>query len=395
MFRPLHAVLASMDRLTDRGESASIRTPPTRTVILAMVAATAVVVAVGLLTANPVFLLGLLVFLPAFAAALCTPRQTTLVSAWVSAVVLVPVVLQPGGALIDDAVLALLVVAFDAMAVYGSRVRITREEELVRLRSSAAAMQRQILQPLPVLTDDVLIDGVYEPVQQDELVGGDIYEVAATPWGTRVLIGDVQGKGLAAIGAAIAVVGAFREAAHREPTLTALVDTLEAAVVRHNDHSGQRGEPERFVSALVVGVDKGAEAQIVVCGHPPPYVLHDEAVTTVATQQEHVPLGLGALVDEPRTVSWFAFPAGSTLLLCTDGLTEARAPGGGFYPLGARLGGRTDITASRLTRSLVADMRDFTAGTQQDDVAVLAVRRSPHQLPELQSDGALPVDALR
>lgn len=395
MFRPLHAVRASMDRLTDRGESASIRTPPTRTVILAMVAATAVVVAVGLLTANPVFLLGLLVFLPAFAAALCNPRQTALVSAWVSAVVLVPVVLQPGGELIDDAVLALLVVAFDAMAVYGSRVRITREEELVRLRSSAAAMQRQILRPLPVLTDDVLVDGVYEPVQQDELVGGDIYEVAATPWGTRVLIGDVQGKGLAAIGAAMAVVGAFREAAHREATLTALVDALETAVVRHNDNSGQRGEPERFVSALVVGVDKGAEAQIVVCGHPPPYVLHDEAVTTVATQQEHVPLGLGALVDEPRMVSWFAFPAGSTLLLCTDGLTEARAPGGGFYPLEARLGGRTDITASRLTRSLVADMRDFTAGTQQDDVAVLAVRRSPHQPPELHSDGVLPVDALR
>jgi serine phosphatase RsbU (regulator of sigma subunit) len=256
-------------------------------------------------------------------------------------------------------------------------------------------MQRQILRPLPVLTDDVLVDGVYEPVQQDELVGGDIYEVAATPWGTRVLIGDVQGKGLAAIGAAIAVVGAFREAAHREATLTALVDALEAAVVRHNDYSGQRGEPERFVSALVVGVDKGAEAQIVVCGHPPPYVLHGEAVTTVATQQEHVPLGLESLVDEPRMVTWFAFPVGSTLLLCTDGLTEARAPGGGFYPLEARLGGRTDITASRLTRSLVADMRDFTAGTQQDDVAVLAVRRSPHQPPELHSDGVLPADALR
>jgi serine phosphatase RsbU (regulator of sigma subunit) len=126
---------------------------------------------------------------------------------------------------------------------------------------------------------------VYEPVQQDELVGGDIYEVAATSWGTRVLIGDVQGKGLAALGPAIAVVGAFREAAHREPTLTVLVDTLEAAVVRHNDFSGQRGEPERFVTALVVGVDKGAEAQIVVCGHTPPYVLHDEAVTTVGTQQ--------------------------------------------------------------------------------------------------------------
>ncbi|WP_329223617.1 hypothetical protein OG352_39525 [Streptomyces sp. NBC_01485] len=46
-----------------------------------------VVAGVGLLTGNPVFLLGLLVFLPAFAAALCTPRQTALVCLWVSAVV--------------------------------------------------------------------------------------------------------------------------------------------------------------------------------------------------------------------------------------------------------------------------------------------------------------------
>lgn len=51
----------------------------------------------------------------------------------------------------------------------------------MRLRSTAAAMQRQILRPLPLLTDDVLVDGVYEPVQQDKLVGGDIYDVAATP----------------------------------------------------------------------------------------------------------------------------------------------------------------------------------------------------------------------
>lgn len=381
MFRPLRAAMSSAQGPTDHDDTTATRTPATRDVVLATLATTAVVVVLGLLTGTAVLLLGLLVFLPAFAAALCSPRQTALVSAWVSLVVVAPVVFQPGERILNRVILAVFAVGFGALAVYGTRVRVTREDTLVRLRSTAAAMQRQILRPLPLLTGDVLVDGVYEPLQEDKLVGGDIYDVAATAWGTRVLIGDVQGKGLAAIGMAIDVVGAFREAAHREPTVTALVDALEAAVVRHNDYAGQRGEPERFVTALVLGVDAGTDTQVVGCGHIPPYLLHEGVVTVVGTEEEHVPLGLADLVDEPRTVAWFAFPAGATLLLCTDGLTEARSRDGAFYPLEARLGGRVDITAGRLIGSLVDDVRNFTAGVQQDDLAVLAVRRAPHQAP--------------
>lgn len=298
-----------------------------------------------------------------------------------TAFVIVPVFIRSEERFVDRVILALFAIGFGALAVYSSRIRLTREAALVRLRSTAAAMQRQILRPLPLLTDDVLVDGVYEPLQQDKLVGGDIYDVAATPWGTRVLIGDVQGKGLPAIGMAIDVVGAFREAAHREPTMTLLIDALEAAVVRHNDYAAQRGEPERFVTALVLGVDKSTETQVVTCGHIPPYLLHDGAVTAVAAGTEHVPLGLASLVDEPRTVEWFPFPTGATLLLCTDGLTEARSPEGAFYPLETRLTGRVDITAGQLIGSLVDDVSAFTAGSQQDDLAVLAVRRAPHRVP--------------
>ncbi|GJF21074.1 PP2C family serine/threonine-protein phosphatase [Streptomyces sp. HO565] len=379
MFRSLRAAPVPAGSRADRDDSTSIRTPPTRAVVAVTVAVTVVTVVLGAVTGTAVLLIGLLVFLPAFAAALCTPRQTALVSAWVCVVVIVPVALSTEQ-LADRVTLALFALGFGALAVYGSWLRVTREGALVRLRSTAAAMQRQILRPLPLLTDDVLVDGVYEPVQQDKLVGGDIYDVAATPWGTRVLIGDVQGKGLAAIGMAIDVVGAFREAAHREPTVTALVDSLEAAVVRHNGYAEQRGEPERFVTAVVLGVDAGSEAQLVTCGHIPPYLLHEGAVTAVGTGTEHAPLGLADLVDEPRTVSWFPFPTGATLLLCTDGLTEARSPAGTFYPLEAHLAGRVDITAGRLTYALVDDVHAFTEGAQQDDLAVLAMRRSPHRI---------------
>lgn len=229
---------------------------------------------------------------------------------------------------------------------------------MLRLRSTAAAMQRHILHPLPLLTDDVLVNGVYEPLQEERLVGGDIYDVVDSPFGTRVLIGDVQGKGLAAVGSAFAVIGAFREAAHREPTLTGLVDALDAAVVRHNSYALHTGDDERFVTALVVGVDAETEVQAVNCGHVLPHVLYEGTISTPELDPG-VPLGLAELAHEPTTVGWFEFPEGATLLLSTDGLTETRSADGTFYPVDERLTQYVGLSPTELPQALHDDARAF------------------------------------
>ncbi|MFF3941424.1 PP2C family protein-serine/threonine phosphatase [Streptomyces phaeofaciens] len=359
----------------------AIEPPSNAETVVGVLTVTVLVEVLGVLSGSEVWLLGLLVFLPGTASALCTVQQTKFVAAWTTLFVTVTVLVRAGdgnvGGWLDRALLVLLTLALGAASVYACHRRIAREHEMLRLRSTAAAMQRHILHPLPLLTDDVLVNGVYEPVQEDRLVGGDIYDVVASPWGTRVLIGDVQGKGLAAVGAAFAVIGAFREAAHREPTLTALVDALDSAVVRHNSYAEQTGDDERFVTALVVCVDAGAEAQLVNCGHVPPRLMYDGAVTTPALDSG-VPLGLAELAVEPTTVDWFAFPAGSTLVLTTDGLTETRADDGTFYPVDERLMKHLDLSPADLPRALHEDARAFAGdGRRHDDVAVLTVRRSP------------------
>ncbi|MFC4501149.1 MULTISPECIES: PP2C family protein-serine/threonine phosphatase [Streptomyces] len=357
----------------------AIEPPGNAELVTGVLSLTVVVEALGVLSGSEVWLLGLLVFLPGAASALCTERQTRFVAAWTTLVVTATAVFRnrDGGHWLDRLLLVLFTLALGLTSVYACRRRIGREHEMLRLRSTAAAMQRHILHPLPLVTDDVLVNGVYEPLHEDRLVGGDIYDVVASPFGTRVLIGDVQGKGLAAVGAAFAVIGAFREAAHREPTLTALVDTLDAAVVRHNTYAEQTGEDERFVTALIVCVDAGTEAQVVNCGHIPPRLLHDGAVTTPPLDSG-VPLGLADLAAEPTTVDWFAFPAGATLLLTTDGLTETRAADGTFYPLDERLMKHLDLTASELPETLHEDAGAFAGGNRRhDDIAVLTVRRSP------------------
>ncbi|MFF4780866.1 PP2C family protein-serine/threonine phosphatase [Streptomyces griseorubiginosus] len=356
----------------------AIEPPGDAEVVVGVVSVTVLVEALGVLSGSEVWLLGLLVFLPGAASALGTVRQTTFVAVWTTVVVTVTVLLRDreAGHWFDRLLLVLFTLGLAGISVYGCHRRIRREEAMLRLRSTAAAMQRHILHPLPLVTDDVLVNGVYEPLQEDRLVGGDIYDVVASPFGTRVLIGDVQGKGLTAVGAAFAVIGAFREAAHREPTLTALVDALDAAVVRHNSYATHTGDDERFVTALVLGVDAEMEVQAVNCGHVLPYVLYDGKVSALDLEAG-VPLGLAELAAEPTTVGWFDFPVGATLLLSTDGLTETRSADGTFYPVDEALTKYVDSSPTELPQALHEDARTFAGPSgQQDDVAVLTVRRS-------------------
>ncbi|MEU1274216.1 PP2C family protein-serine/threonine phosphatase [Streptomyces sp. NPDC005799] len=359
----------------------AIEPPGNADVVVGALTATLLVEILSALSGTEVWILALLVFLPSTASALCTVRQTGFVAAWTTVIVTITTVLRApaGGHWLDRTLLVLFTLALCVTSVYACHRRIRREAEMLRLRSTAAAMQRHILHPLPLLTEDVLVNGVYEPLQEDRLVGGDIYDVVDSPFGTRVLIGDVQGKGLAAVGAAFAVIGAFREAAHREPTLTALVDALDASVVRHNSYAAHTGDDERFVTALIIGVDVDTEVQAVNCGHVPPYVVHEGAVAQPPVETG-VPLGLAELADEPTTVSWFDFPAGATLLLSTDGLTETRAADGTFYPVEERLAKQLDLSPTALPQTLYEDARAFAGeGGQHDDIAVLTVRRSPRR----------------
>ncbi|MFE7278102.1 PP2C family protein-serine/threonine phosphatase [Streptomyces sp. NPDC057623] len=358
----------------------AIEPPPDQQLLLGVVAATTLVEVLAAVSGSEVWLLGLLVFLPGTASALCTVRQTAFVAVWTVCVVTATVVLRDSGSghWLDRLLLILLTLALGVVSVYACRRRITREHEMLRLRSTAAAMQRHILRPLPLVTDRALVNGLYEPLQEDRLVGGDIYDVVDSPWGTRVLIGDVQGKGLAAVGAAFAVIGAFREAAHREHTLTALVDALDDAVVRHNSYAEQAGDEERFVTALVLCVDAEQEVQMVNCGHVAPLLVHDGRATTLDLGTG-VPLGLADLADEPNTVSWFTFPFGATVLLTTDGLTETRANDGTFYPLEERVAENIGLSPTELPQALHNDARVFAGDSaRHDDIAVLTVRRSPH-----------------
>lgn len=347
-----------------------------RTLAFWLVALTLLVVVSDYLSDRGLGLVPLLVFLPAFVAGRGTVRQTAFAALWVVLVLVGLMVYDPFQTVSANLATIAFVMVLGGLSVAGTRQRVRRDEEIIRLRSAAAALQRQILRPLPLLTDQLTVAGAYEPVEEDSRVGGDIYEVLASPYGTRVCIADVQGKGLPAIGTAFAVLGAFREAADREPDLIAVVDALESAVVRHNAFATRTGEPERFVTALLLDVDDGRTARVVDCGHIPPYVLRREWTGPLPLREVGVPLGLGSLVPVPRAVERFDFPADAALLLCTDGVTEARDSSGAFFPLEERLPAWVGAPAHRIAAGLLDQLMAHTGGRPSDDIALLVLRRA-------------------
>lgn len=337
---------------------------------------TAMVVVLDALTGNDLPVIPLLVVLPALASVFCTVRQTTAVAAWVTLVV-VGSRIASTGAFWDVVFLIGFSALASALGVVACAARIRHATEMARLRSAAVALQRQILRPLPVTTQEVCAHGIYEPIEEDRFVGGDIYEVVQSPHGTRVIIGDVQGKGLPAIGAGFAALGAFREAAVREPELTAVADAVEDAVVRHNAFSAENGEAERFVTALLLGFDGGDRVRAVNCGHLPPRLLYDGAASAVALHRTSVPLGMADLGGEARAAEWIDFPPGAALMVYTDGVTEARDAAGAFYPFDERLRDWAGRDPDQVLEALQADLAEFSGGVRRDDVAVLVLSRPP------------------
>ncbi|NEB41235.1 PP2C family protein-serine/threonine phosphatase [Streptomyces sp. SID14515] len=357
---------------------------------------TLLVVFLDIRTGNDLRVVPLLVVVPALASVYCSLRQTIWVAVWITAVV---VGFRAGadGTFWDFVFGIGFAVLACALGVAACAARIRHATEMARLRSAAVTLQRQILRPLPVATGHVLAHGLYEPIEEDRFVGGDIYEVVESPHGTRVIIGDVQGKGLAAIGAGFAAIAAFREAAIREPTLTGVVEALEDAVVRHNVFSAQTGEAERFVTALVLGFDGSGRVEAVNCGHLPPRLLHDGRASAVTLHRTYVPLGLAGLSREARTTESFDFPPGATLLVVTDGVTEARDTAGDFYPLDERVGAWAGHGPRELLDALHVDLEDFSGGVRRDDVAALALSHAPvdgGRRPETAGEDALRVAAV-
>ncbi|MEU9147551.1 PP2C family protein-serine/threonine phosphatase [Streptomyces sp. NPDC048349] len=199
----------------------------------------------------------------------------------------------------------------------GCALHIRRElvAELRRSQEIAGAAQRAVLRPLPGRMAGLTLAAAQLSANRGAAVGGDLYEAVPTVHGVRVVIGDVRGHGLPALGAAAAVLGAFREAAYDEVSLGGVLVRMERALGRHvrdrarSEHPAscpsepQSPSAEEFVTVLLLQIAPDGTLLALNCGHPWPYLLRPAAVPEPCAPRSrgsapdpapHTPAGLDA-----------------------------------------------------------------------------------------------------
>jgi serine phosphatase RsbU (regulator of sigma subunit) len=246
-------------------------------------------------------------------------------------------------------------------------IRQRQAERIAELSRLASVAQQAVLRPLGPQIGTLPVAGRYVSATAAADIGGDLYEALDTPYGVRIIIGDVRGKGLDAVRLASIVLGSYRHVAYERADLRAIVSDLDRAVAR------SVGD-EDFVTAALVE-ERGGTLTIVNCGHPAPLLLRRGQVIPLEPPAPAPPLGFMPVV-RPRVER---LEPGDRLLLYTDGLGEARRDGE-FFPTAERawrlLGhGTVGDGLASLETALV----EWVRGQLDDDIALVLMEYTGSQ----------------
>lgn len=233
-------------------------------------------------------------------------------------------------------------------------------------RHVAEVLQRSLLTELPSIPG-VELYARYVPAQDGAAVGGDWYDAFAQPDGSvMVAVGDVSGHDIEAA----ATMGQLRnlvrgDAYGRDETPGALLTALDQTL-----HGLRVPASATAVLARVHACWSGHEVEFANAGHPPPLLLLPDGQVQVWWVPPEPLLGLPPR-EEPRTTARRFVPAGSTLVLYTDGLVEAREQllDDGIARVSAVLRDNAARTGDELCTRLLA-----VAPRRSDDIALLLVR---------------------
>jgi sigma-B regulation protein RsbU (phosphoserine phosphatase) len=214
---------------------------------------------------------------------------------------------------------------------------------------------------------------LYARVHPAREVSGDLYDFFALDDGRLAFfVGDVSGKGMPAALYMVAVRTLARHlatsGASPAQTLTRLNDALAA------------DNPSGMFVTLVYGIYDPRTGGVVLAsgGHPKPLLRRADG------RVEEVPVTNGRLLGYSvgkvgLSDCALTLAPGETLVIYTDGFTEAR-PGGGamFGPgrLGEALGARTGLPLEKCAEEVKAAVDRYTGSPElQDDLTLLMLRR--------------------
>jgi serine phosphatase RsbU (regulator of sigma subunit)/anti-sigma regulatory factor (Ser/Thr protein kinase) len=234
-------------------------------------------------------------------------------------------------------------------------------------RSIAETLQRSVLPAALPRVAGVQLAARYLPGTMDVDVGGDWFDaVELTDGRVGLVVGDVVGKGVQAA----AAMGQLRNALRaisierlKPPTALARLDRLASD-----------GLEASFATVIYAVYDPAAGVlRFSSAGHPPPVVAYPDGRVELLEDGRGLPLGTGLGAKYRQSV--IDIPAGSVVLLYSDGLVERR---GHTIDEGIESFVEAVETGPRDAETLLEHVLGRLTGEDRtDDVAILAARFLP------------------
>jgi GAF domain-containing protein len=230
---------------------------------------------------------------------------------------------------------------------------------------------QEMLVAVPASVPGLVFSRAYQSATAEAgRVGGDFLDVFEIREGLAgVTIGDVSGKGVAAAALTSLVRNAIRAYALEGLGASEICERTNAVLRRFT-------ETETYVTLFFALIcTQTGLVRYVSAGHQPAILLRPDG-TCEEFAGARCPI-LGAFDDTPVFEAQAVLGNGDRLILYTDGVTEARAPGGtGFWRidgLKASLERHSSAAAENLADLVIADVLQHSNGVLRDDAALLVV----------------------
>lgn len=258
-----------------------------------------------------------------------------------------------------------------------ARIHALESAEHARHEAEAAAgryaelsrtLQQSLLPPdLPDIAGAELA-ARYHAAGDGTIVGGDFYDVVCLADGRWcILLGDVSGKGVGAAALTSLARYCLRTAALTTSSVGELVGTLNTVL-------GDYARGERFCTLAAVLVDAEGGIEVALAGHPAPTVIRGDG-SLEAIGDPAPPVGLFDRLEVTGVGT--VLHDGDSIVITSDGVTEARTPAGDFVPdlldrvLPTVAGRGAEAIADAVDAAVLAVERSRT----RDDVAIVVLSR--------------------
>lgn len=243
-----------------------------------------------------------------------------------------------------------------------NRKKMAAEQEL----NMASDVQMSLLRKRDYVGVGSSLHAYIKPARE---AGGDLYDYVEVDGKLVFCIGDVSGKGMSAALFMTQVISLFRSAVKKSVDPSCILSSINEVMSENN--------PDMTFCTLFVATLDGTHLTFSNAGHNKPVLLS----STPSLLQISSNIAVGIMADYPYTSETSTIQQGDSLLLYTDGVTEAKNKSRKLYGeqrMLEVLSSRTSNAPQPCTDLLLSSVNSFVNGAEQsDDITILTIQCTP------------------